>query len=76
SKFIIISRPGFKINRLAGKDKYWADKIMDRGRGRIISLSIPVSSTEIRDAIREGKAFSQWLPSSTAEYIGQNELYQ
>ncbi|MEA1926809.1 MAG: nicotinate (nicotinamide) nucleotide adenylyltransferase, partial [Candidatus Auribacterota bacterium] len=26
SKFIIISRPGFKINRLAGKDKYWADK--------------------------------------------------
>lgn len=74
-RFIIITRPEFEIGRLSGEDKYWTDKIMKSGRGRIISRRLPVSSTAIRKAIREGKEISAWVPAGVSSYIMEKGLY-
>ena len=75
-RFIIITRPEFEIGELTGEDKYWTDKIMDSGRGSILSRHIPVSSTAIRAAIREGKDVSNWVPDGVMYYIIEKGLYR
>lgn len=74
-RFIIITRPGYKIDRLSGENKYWSDMIMESGRGDIISLNIPYSSTMIRNAVREGKDISNWVPDKVKSYIMEKGLY-
>ena len=75
-RFIIITRPEFEIGELTGEDKYWTDKIMDSGRGSILSRHIPVSSTAIRAAIREGKEISAQVPDGVRSYIIEKGLYR
>jgi len=75
-RFIIITRPEFEMGELRGENKYWADKIMESGRGCIISREFPVSSTEIRQAVREGKDISGWVPDTVRSYIMGNGLYR
>ena len=74
--FIIITRPEFEMGELRGENKYWADKIMESGRGCIISRELPVSSTDIRQAIREGKDISRWVPEPVKFYIMEKGLYR
>lgn len=37
---------------------------------------VPISATEIRDAIRTGLPTDQWLPDSVRNYIAHHKLYQ
>lgn len=73
--FIVLKRPEFELEQLGGENRYWAERIMDRVRGQIISLSVPVSSTVIRAAAREGRDLSAWVPPGVAAYIKENRLY-
>jgi nicotinate-nucleotide adenylyltransferase len=75
-RFIIITRPEFEIGRLTGENKYWTDTIMESGRGCIISLDIPVSSTAIRSAIRRGEDISVLVPDGVGSYIMEKGLYR
>lgn len=46
-------------------------------RVRILNTPLlPISATEIRDAIRSGHPTAQWLPDSVRNYIAQHQLYQ
>ena len=36
---------------------------------------LPVSSTEVREAVRAGKSIEKLVPPAVAEYIGRNHLY-
>ena len=74
--FIIITRPEFEMGELRGENKYWADKIMESGRGCIIPRELPVSSTEIRQAVREGKDISGKVPDGVRSYIMGKGLYR
>jgi nicotinate-nucleotide adenylyltransferase len=74
--FIIITRPEFEMGELRGENKYWADKIMESGRGCIIPRELPVSSTEIRQAVREGKDISGNVPAGVRSYIMEKGLYR
>lgn len=37
---------------------------------------LPISSTIVREAVRQGKDFSQFVPASVADYITQHNLYK
>lgn len=48
-------------------------------RARIRLLVTPlmkISSHELREAVREGKNISQWVPESVAAYIREKHLYR
>ena len=47
--------------------------------GKIFAIDAPVfgiSSTQIRNRIKEGKSVEYMLPPEVAEYIKENELYK
>ncbi|MFH1038789.1 MAG: nicotinate-nucleotide adenylyltransferase [PVC group bacterium] len=74
-RFIIIARPGCETSRLSGKNKYWAERIIARDRGRILPLSIPISSSAVRGAVREGRDLTGLVPPAVAGYIKEKGLY-
>ncbi len=37
---------------------------------------VPISSTEIRQRIKNGQPIGQWVPKSVERYIRENHLYQ
>lgn len=43
---------------------------------RVEMVSVPVSSTEIRDRLGTGRAVRQWLDPNVLAYIEQNHLYR
>ena len=48
-------------------------------RARIRLLVTPlmkISSHELREAVREGKNISQWVPEPVAAYIREKHLYR
>ena len=67
-KFIVVPRDNFKINQIE-KD------ILNRIQ--LVSIKeIDVSSTKIRNSIKENKSISKFVPESVAEYIKKNKLYK
>ena len=75
-RFIVVERPEFKPERLTGKNKYWAERIIRPDRSNIIKLSFPISSTGIREAVRAGRDPEQWVPPGVAAYIKEKGLYR
>ncbi len=62
-KFIVIKRPGFKIRGSSGE---------------FIVLDIDakdISSTKIRDRIRNGRDIRDFVPKKVAKYIQKHDLY-
>lgn len=73
--FIVSIRPGYEINRLDEKIK----KYGERYGTRVIKLNenMPdISSTDIREACRNGENISTLVPDAVERYIEDNGLYK
>ncbi len=64
-KFLIIERPGFKLNEYPQELKFEIRKIEAKD----------ISASEIRSQIKDGKDISNLVPKIVREYISQNRLY-
>jgi len=64
-KFIIIERPGFKLNEYPAELKFERREIEAKD----------ISASEIRSQIKDGKDISNLVPKTVLEYILQNRLY-
>jgi nicotinate-nucleotide adenylyltransferase len=63
----VLRRPGVQLENV--EEKYLQrDKILN-------TPLIPISATEIRDALREGRDTREWLPEPVRNYIEGNALY-
>jgi len=76
ARFIVVTRPGFKLNRLRGLNRDWARRLRKAGRLDYIYLSLPVSSREIRDKIQRGGKWTPLVPPEVAAYIKEKHLYR
>jgi nicotinate-nucleotide adenylyltransferase len=76
----------FRLARLAafvrepvGEQRLWADPLIASRRESILifdSVRVTISSTQIRQAIRNGKPISGWTPPGVEEYIFKQNLYK
>jgi len=73
-RFIVVTRPGWDRNALEGEDKLWADRIIDEDGSNLITLKLPVSSSEIRKNLREGTIPADRLPPGVDEYLRRNNI--
>ena len=74
-KFIAATRPGFDIAKIEDKVK----ELEDRYKKNIYSLSVPalqISSTDIRNRIKQGITVKYLLPESVEYYINKHNLYR
>lgn len=74
-KFIAVTRPGFDICKLEQK----IAEITSKYDGEIICLEVPlleISSTDIRERIKNGKPVKYLLPEEVEAYIHKNGLYK
>ncbi|AEF94747.1 nicotinate-nucleotide adenylyltransferase [Desulfotomaculum nigrificans CO-1-SRB] len=72
--FIAATRPGFNLNSLEESLKSLPNNISKN----IIPLEVPalsISSTDIRQRVKEGRSIKYLLPASVENYIWQNNLY-
>lgn len=73
--FIAATRPGISLLRAQEK----IEKLERKYNANIISVYVPsldISSTYIRDQLREGKSIRYLVPESVGKYIDENKLYQ
>ena len=74
-KFIAVTRPGFDICKLEQK----IAEITSKYDGEIICLEVPlleISSTDIRERIKNGKPVKYLLAEEVEAYIHKNGLYK
>ncbi len=76
ARFVVVNRPGCDPGRISGQNRYWAERIRSAGRLTAVELSVPISSSQIRRLLREGKDARPFLPSAVAEYIEEHQLYR
>jgi len=65
-EFIIVTRPGIDRKRI--------DKML-REKAQFFELNIDISSTMIRNRIKDGKSIRYLIPENVREYIVANGLY-
>jgi len=73
--FISVNRPGYVTDTLDDK----LDKLMKRYKGEILSIRAPqlkISSTDIRNRIKEGRPTKYLLPENVEQYILKKGLYR
>lgn len=72
-KFIAVSRPGTQ------NLEQMIQKVAEQLKGHIEILKIPmlqISSTDIRERIKNGMSAKYMLPESVEQYIYKNSLYR
>jgi len=72
-KFVSVKRPNYSDD-LEAKIK----EIVDKFGGEILLVDGPllnISSTEIRERVREGRPIYDFVPQKVADYIKENKLY-
>jgi nicotinate-nucleotide adenylyltransferase len=71
-RLIVANRPGFEIEML--------DSLLQSAANADISLletvSVDVSSTDIRAAVASGEPLEKYVPPAVADYIGKHKLYR
>lgn len=73
--FIAATRPGISLLRAQEK----IEKLEKKYNANIISVYVPsldISSTYIREQLKEGKSVRYLVPESVGKYIDENKLYQ
>ena len=73
--FIVVGRPGYNKSSLLSDIHYIETNLS----GRIEYIELPpidISSSEIRQLVREGKSISGFVPKKVEEYILVNKLYK
>lgn len=64
-EFIVVSRPGAEAGQAPAEARaHWLGDVQ-----------VPVSSTEIRERLRNGEAVEDWLPPGVLAYIRERGLY-
>ncbi|HYE81233.1 MAG TPA: nicotinate-nucleotide adenylyltransferase [Clostridia bacterium] len=74
-KFIAVTRPGFDKKELEQK----IGEISSKYDGEIICIEAPlldISSTDIRERVRNGSSIKYLLPETVEKYIVENRLYK
>lgn len=72
--FVIGTRPGYKEQELAAL----IERLKSQYDARIIEINnseVEISSTDIKNRVREGKSIKYLLPEGVEEYIYKNKLY-
>ncbi|QAT42877.1 nicotinate-nucleotide adenylyltransferase [Aminipila luticellarii] len=75
SSFAVGSRPGYKEEEL----KCCIDRIRAVYNTNVVLLNnkeLPISSTEIKSAVKAGKSIKNLVPESVERYIHENGLYK
>ena len=73
--FVVFTRAGFDNELLDRKIKLFKDKY----NGKISKISIPlleVSSTDIRERVRQNRTIKYLIPEAVEDYIKKHKLYQ
>ncbi len=73
-KFVAVRRPNFDDEELSAKINYLTENF----NGELLVVDIPkldISSTLIRNRVKEGKTVRYLLPDSVNDYILKNKLY-
>jgi nicotinate-nucleotide adenylyltransferase len=73
--FIAATRPGYRLENLAGEFQ----GIFDKVSGNIATMEVPalaISSTDIRRRVREGRPIKYLLPEPVENYIISTGLYK
>ena len=74
-RFIVVTRPGYDLNRLSGENKEWAERILEEDRSNLLSLTLPVSSTDIREELRAGRVPDDRLPLGVGDYLRSKNIF-
>jgi nicotinate-nucleotide adenylyltransferase len=83
--FIIVSRPGFRVEDILKViptqmvKKHRREKVIQLRRVQLYILDgvhVPVASHEIRSAIRNGRSVAGLIPPLVEEYIMKEKVYQ
>jgi nicotinate-nucleotide adenylyltransferase len=75
-RFIVVTRPGYPLERLEDENARWAGKILKPDRSNIIELSVDISSSEIREKVRRKEDIRKLVPGEVADYIRRKRLYR
>lgn len=67
-ELIVVNRAGFEYKEPKGLERIHAHKI--------ISKENPITSTDIRNRIKEGRSIDRMLPEATINYITINNIYR
>lgn len=74
--FIAATRPGYNLHELKNRlNKKLGKHLMDK----IIPIEVPamaISSTDIRNRLKEGRSIKYLLPESVENFIQKNDLYR
>lgn len=73
--FITISRPGADVGQLRNHIHFDEQTTEQLLANRIEACNLPLSSTMIREYVREGRSIDHLVPAKVAEYIEQKKLY-
>ncbi|MDG4476988.1 nicotinate-nucleotide adenylyltransferase [Thiovibrio frasassiensis] len=65
--------PGYTLNEAQG---FWQGESGQGGIHPVAMAPVKVSSTEIREAVRQGKEIGTLVPSAVADYIAAQGLYR
>ncbi len=65
-RFVVISRPGDPVGK----------RRLPTGVRRIAVETVAISSTEIRQRIRQGRSIRYWVPEPARRYIEEHRLYR
>lgn len=74
--FIAATRPGFDLNQLKKK---LSSKVSQSRLEKVIPVEVPamaISSTDIRERVRNNRSIKYLLPETVENYIFKNDLYR
>ncbi|QEK13608.1 nicotinate-nucleotide adenylyltransferase [Crassaminicella thermophila] len=74
-QFIAATRPGLKLSHVDAKIKEFQNKYNALIR-KINLPALAISSTDIRNRVKEGQSIKYLLPESVEYYIYKNKLYE
>lgn len=74
-RFVAASRPGFRAEKMKEKIKE-LEKKYNESIYTVVVPALQISSTDIRNRIRDDRSIKYLLPESVEHYINKNRLYR
>ncbi|MFC1467222.1 nicotinate-nucleotide adenylyltransferase [Verrucomicrobiota bacterium] len=74
-RFITVSRPGIDVDQLCQNIHFDSQTVQQLLADRTEACNLNISSTMIREYVREGRSIQHLVPTEVAKYIRDNKLY-